>query len=183
MSAQPALDFGVQLAPTIPSAPVHSANGDVPGEGKHLVKCERCKRLRMRRREARFCSDFCKDAHRHDKQAAIEQGKKHRGMKGSAAKNSEFLEIARESARRVLARDGDVDADRVRFELEARGLVLPSGGWWGSLFAGDEWTWTGKLVACKHKGSRARQIKLWRKYGIGDYRPEKGGGFGRFRVE
>ena len=162
MSGQPLLDFGVQLAPSIPNAPVHSRFGGIPGEGKHIVTCERCGRLRRRRREARFCSDACKDAHRHDKQAAVEKRKKERGMKGSAAKNSEYLRMAREVARRVLARDGDVDADRVRFELEARGLVLPSGGWWGSLFAGDEWTWTGKLVACKHKGSRARQIKLWR---------------------
>lgn len=164
MSTQNTLDFGFQLAPTIPRAPVQSANGDVPGEGRFIAKCERCGRVRRRKRPARFCSDACKAAQRHDKQAAIEERKKRRGMRGSAAKNAEYLAIARLAAQVVVARDGDADADRVRLYLEDQGTVLPSGGWWGSLFQADpghEWTTVGR-TKCKHKGGKSREIRVWR---------------------
>lgn len=175
MSSQKMLNFGRPLAPSIiirgsadprlHLARVHSLDEPIPGEGRHIVTCQRCGRTRRRRRASRFCSDGCRFAHRHDERARIEAGKKRRAMRGSAALNAGYLRIAREAAHRIRKRDGTADADRVRFLLESEGTLLPWGGWSGSLFPADpdySWTPTGERPKCKHKGSKNREIKEWR---------------------
>ncbi len=165
MSGQPLLDFGAPIAPTVAGAPVHSRFADVPGEGRYVVKCEQCRRVRRRKRDARFCSDLCKDLHRHDKQARIEAGKKRRGMEGSAAKNSEYLQIAREAAHRIRLRDGTADADRVRLLLDSEGTELSHwSGWSGSIFQSDpDYHWTAvDWTAAKHKASKCRPVRVWK---------------------
>lgn len=166
MSTQPYLMAGNEPISHQPSpAPVHSRSEAIPGEGRHLVRCEMCNALRRRKRPARFCSSQCKDKHRHA-QGEAEKAKKVRAMKGSAAKNAEFLELARKAARQVaLAGDGTADADRVRFWLEEHDMVVVWGGWSGSIFQTKNWQGTGRRVACKHEGSRARKVEVWRLVG------------------
>ena len=173
MTGQPMLDFGGTLAPKIlvvgengsklPRAPVHSANEAIPGEGRRIVTCKRCGQTRRRKRESLFCTDACKDAHRHDEQGKTEERKKQRAMRGSASLNAGYLRITREAARRIRLRDGTADADRVRLLLDSEGTELPGGGWWGSLFPSDpdyRWTVAGH-VNSKRKGSRCSEIKVW----------------------
>ena len=180
MSNQPALDFGKVLAPSIiigeagssedyppgGSVPVHSRADSIPGHGRHVITCERCGRTRrVKYKDAKFCSDACRYAHRHEKQGHVEAGKKKRAMRGSAALNAGYLRIARDAARRVLARDGDSDADRVRLLLDSEGTELSHwSGWSGSIFHGDpdyKWEAIG-WVKAKHKGSKCRPIRVWR---------------------
>ncbi len=175
MSSQPPLDFGKILAPSLlvagddpreyMPARVQSQDEAIPGEGRHVVTCERCKRTRRRRRESLYCSDACRFARRHEEQARKEAGKKKRAMRGSAALNAPYLRIARDAARRVLARDGTSDADRVRLLLESEGTELQwNGGWPGSIYQSDparKWEAVG-WVKAKHKGSKCRPIRVWR---------------------
>lgn len=163
MTSQPYLMAGDSpIAPMNSSAPVQSGSKAVPGEGRYLVECEECGALRRRKRQAKFCSDKCKDDHRH-RVGEQEQAKKDRAMKGAGDKNSKYRSIARRAARRVALRDGGTaDADRVRFYLEDRGVDIPWGNWAGSLFQTDEWEPTGRRVSCKHKGSKARKVEVWR---------------------
>lgn len=99
------------------------------------------------------------------RQGVIEEKKKLRAMKGSGELNAQYREIARQAAREVCARDGDVDVDRVRFHLEAQGIELPwRPGWPGSIFTGaPDFEPTGKRVTSKHKGSKARKVDVWRR--------------------
>ncbi len=89
-------------------------------------------------------------------------------MRGSAALNAGYLRIARDAAKRVLARDGTSDADRVRLLLDSEGTELPGSGWWGSLFVADpdyRWAVAGH-VNTKRKGSRSSEIKTWRELSV-----------------
>lgn len=86
-------------------------------------------------------------------------------MRGSAALHSEYLHIARDAAHRIRERDGDADADRVRFLLESEGTVIEQwSGWSGSIFQADpdyEWTSVG-WVPAKHKSSKCRPVRVWK---------------------
>jgi len=174
MTSQNMLDFGEILAPRVRAANVESqdsgrarvqgAPDNIPGEGHFVVTCGRCGVTRRKRRESLFCSDACRFAHRHEHQGQVEGRKKERGMAGSAAINAEYLAIARKAANRIRLRDGDCDADRVHLLLEDEGTVLPSGGWWGSLFKNDPahpWTKTDRLVRSRHRGSKNRETRVW----------------------
>ena len=179
MRNQPTLDFGENLAPSIiireagssedypsgGSVPVRSRADFIPGQGRHIIICKRCRRTRrVKYKDAKFCSDLCRYTHRHEEQARKEAGKKKRAMRGSAALNAPHLRIARDAARRVLARDGTSDADRVRLLLESEGIELSHwSGWSGSIFHGDparKWEAVG-WVKAKHKGSKCRPIRVW----------------------
>ncbi len=131
----------------------------------------------------RFCSDPCRhrDWEKHHprqpslpempdlsvsrEEGKIEAGKKKRAMRGSAALNAPSLRIARDAAWRVLVRDGDSDADRVRLLLESEGTELPwTSGWPGSIYPGDpdhDWV-TVRRVKSKHKGGKCREIRVWK---------------------
>jgi len=172
MTSQNMLDFGSPLAPGVLSESPESAQMSeqdrtdvIPGVGHYVIKCKRCGRMwRKSSPRARFCVDACRAAWRHERQGEIEGRKKVRAMKGSAAINAEYLAIARKAANRIRLRDGDCDADRVHLLLEDEGTVLPSGGWWGSLFKNDPahpWTKTERLVRSRHKGSKNRETRVW----------------------
>ena len=172
MSGQNMLDFGVTLAPSpLEGRPElqlsrQSPADGLPGHGRHVATCKRCGRtVRKVRPDSKFCTDLCGRAWRHEKRGRIEEGKKKRAMRGSAALNAGYLAIAREAARRIRLRDGTADADRVHLLLESEGTVLPSGWWWGSLFKCDPdyvWTRTGDWVKSKHKGSKNRETRVWK---------------------
>ena len=175
MSGQPLLDFGGILAPTAleaskewpssGSVPVHSRSDRIPGSGRHVITCKRCGRTRrVKYKAALFCSGPCRTAYWHEKRGQVEERKKKRAMRGSAALNAGYLRIAREAAWRVLQRDGDADADRVRLLLESEGTVLPwTSGWPGSIFAADpdhDWM-TVRRAKSRHKGGKCREIRVW----------------------
>lgn len=171
MSSQPTLDFGEILAPSLlegvqdAQLSRHIPADGLPGHGRHIVTCKRCRRTVRKVRPAKFCTDVCGRAWRHEEQGRIEGRKKKRAMRGSAALNAGYLRIARDAARRVLQRDGDADADRVRLLLESEGTELPwTSGWPGSIFSADpdhDWT-TVRRAKSTHKGGKWREIRVWR---------------------
>ena len=171
MSSQKMLDFDEILAPSLLEGASeaqlsrHIPADGPPGHGRHIVTCKRCGRTRRKVRRSDYCTDACGRAWRHEKQARIEAGKKRRAMRGSAALHAGHLCIAREAAMRVLARDGDADADRVRRLLEAEGTELPwTSGWPGSIFSADPghaWV-TVRRAKSTHKGGKCREIRVWK---------------------
>lgn len=84
-----------------------------------------------------------------------------RGMKLSAEKNAEDLELVRAAAEMVYRRDGSSDIERARRYLKDKGIKIVSGNWMGSVFRG--WIPTGRFVKARHKGGHNRLVRVWTK--------------------
>jgi len=182
-------------SPSPSSGLARAVGNESPDPRGFLGCCKRCgTRFLPYRKFQKFCSDGCRFKHweslhprqsllpglldiikiagegnnlkwREEHQGQVEAGKKRRAMRGSAALNAGYLRVARDAAHRVLERDGDSDADRVRLLLESEGIKLPwTSGWPGSIFSADpdyEWT-TVRRAKSKHKGGKCREIRVWR---------------------
>ena len=82
-----------------------------------------------------------------------------RGIKQVADNNIHFLEVARNVARRIAMRQGEVVSDDVRRECPLNPLHPNA---YGAVFKGKEWQWTGRYrtshLASRHGG----QQRIWR---------------------
>jgi len=85
---------------------------------------------------------------------ACEQGKRQ-----AAERNPDWLALFRGAARHICRRDGDADIERCRELVTAWGYHYPPGNWMGSVFRG--WKDTGRRIRARHKGGRAREVRVW----------------------
>ena len=85
------------------------------------------------------------------------------GMAVAEASGAEWLEdILRPVARKVANREGSVTADSVKRYLIANDIHVPRGNFWGALFKGEEWEFTGRRIQSALVSAHAREIKVWR---------------------
>ncbi len=80
----------------------------------------------------------------------------------AANNNATLLEEAREIARTIARRVGEVTADDVQMELQRRGYSIKAlGNAAGSIFRGREWHWTGRLVKSARIHAHANMLRVW----------------------
>ncbi len=82
-----------------------------------------------------------------------------RGIKLVAQNNPHFLTVARNVARQIAMRQGEVTSDDVRRECPIDPLHHNA---WGGIWKGKEWEWTGEYrtshIVSRHGGEQ----KVWR---------------------
>lgn len=85
------------------------------------------------------------------------------GMLFAAENNAALLTEAREIAKQIARRMGEVNADDVQHELYCRGYGIKAlGNAAGSLFRGREWEFTGRLVKSKRIHAHSNLLRVWR---------------------
>jgi hypothetical protein len=89
-----------------------------------------------------------------------EEAAKERGMAVAAARNDEILDVCRDIAREIVAREGSVDVDRVRAFLVSRQITFRPGNWMGSIFRGLGLRISG-YRKCSHSKGHARRVAVW----------------------
>ncbi len=96
--------------------------------------------------------------------AAESQRHAEQGMLFAANNNATLLEEAREIARTIARRVGEVTADDVQMELQRRGYGLKAlGNAAGSLFKGREWEKIpGRVVKSARIHAHANELKVWK---------------------
>ena len=88
---------------------------------------------------------------------------KARGMAVAEASGAAWLEdILRPVARKLARREGSVTADDVHRYLIDNEIIAPRGPFWGSLFKGKEWEFTGVRIKSAVVSNHARELKVWR---------------------
>ncbi len=95
--------------------------------------------------------------------AASEAGKVD-GMASAAESRVDILDVARKLARGIaLTRpDRTCTADDVARALVAEGFsVYALGNAAGSLFKGDEWTWSGRFVQSERRHAHRNLLRVW----------------------
>jgi hypothetical protein len=80
------------------------------------------------------------------------------GKEASASTHQAELELAKDMAIKLAALKGEVSINDVREYLP----TLPSGNYLGSTFKGSRWLFTGRYEKARHKGSHARDVKVWK---------------------
>lgn len=90
-----------------------------------------------------------------------ERNARDRGMAFAAGKNHEALAAVGELAKRIARREGVVDINMVRAEVEQLGWKITWGAWTGSVFKGAEWVPVG-YTSANHKGGHRRLVRRWR---------------------
>lgn len=92
---------------------------------------------------------------------AARRGKRN-GMARVAARNAEFLRVAREIAVEIAHREGDVTADDVRARCEEIGLEPTHFNCWGSVMKGEpRLRWTGRWTTSARVCGHANPIRVW----------------------
>jgi len=95
--------------------------------------------------------------------AAESQRHAEQGMLFAAENNAALLTLAREIARSIARRKGEVTADDVQMELHNRGYSLKAlGNAAGSLFRGREWVFTGRMVKSARIHAHSNLLRVWR---------------------
>ena len=94
-----------------------------------------------------------------------EEQAKQTGMNHAAASNGAKLLYVRQLAVWIALHqrcDGKCSSDDVRLYMQKNKIDLGTGNWWGSLFKDGNWEVTDERVKCKHEGSHAREVRVWR---------------------
>lgn len=91
-----------------------------------------------------------------------EERKRDEGKAKAEAKNRVYVALARWAAQRIALREGDADIERVRELLERNRCRITYGNWCGTVFNPKDWECTGRWVKCRHVGSRARVVRVWK---------------------
>lgn len=85
------------------------------------------------------------------------------GMNIAAENNAVLLTRAREIAKEIANKQGEVTADDVQMKLIEEGHHPHAlGNAAGSLFRGREWEWTGKMVKSARIHAHANKLNVWR---------------------
>ena len=94
---------------------------------------------------------------------SLEEGKELReeGIRRVSAANKEWLEAAREEAKRVCLLQGTVSAVELRRWAEATNCFPKHPNTWGAIFRGPSWETTGDWVPCEHTEGHARNVRVW----------------------
>lgn len=89
------------------------------------------------------------------------EARKRSGMARAASAKNKELAYARQVARCMAENRGEITADDVAQALgEERHAAL--GNACGSIFVGDEWEFTGRLVKSKRTKANANLLRVWR---------------------
>ena len=73
--------------------------------------------------------------------------------------NQRFLQVARDTAKRICAVKGTVTMDEVREQCPWEPLHPAA---WGSVFRGKDWEWTGEWKQSKIVSRRGGYQRVWR---------------------
>lgn len=87
--------------------------------------------------------------------------KKARGIRLVREHNKRWLTRAREVAREICHREGEVHADAVRAVLYPRGEYPSDPNAWGAVFQTSDFEWTGRRVKSSVPQGRRNEIKVW----------------------
>ena len=85
------------------------------------------------------------------------------GMAKAAANSGEkWLPVLKGIARHLASKYHVVDADMVHQYVLDYKLQIPKGPFWGSIFKGKEWEFTGLRRTSEQPKNHSREIKVWR---------------------
>ena len=85
------------------------------------------------------------------------------GMQKAVANSGEkWLPLLKGIARALAHKYRVVDADMVHQYVLENELDIPKGPFWGSIFKGKEWEFTGERRVSAQPKNHGREIKIWR---------------------
>lgn len=89
------------------------------------------------------------------------ENRKASGMEIAASRNTD-LQIARDIAKELCIKNGETEADSVGKVLFDRHGISTLGPAAGSIFAGNEFEFTGQFVKSVRKSNHSRLLRIWK---------------------